>query len=216
MYGLIHNEKIQVGPRSWNYAFFKEYLDDNSLSASTLPLNEPRVSIYGDGWKILRVTEMNVPQIDQTFEMNVGPFWTIHEDRITGSYTKKDKTVDQVKGGLKAIVAANRYAAEVKDISFTFGDGQVVVLFTNREDRDIYLNTYIIMGDEETVSFKFKHGTFRQGVSKSELSEIVALLRSQVKAAFEWETEKAIEIDSYDNIIDLKLVETRHPTQIEE
>jgi hypothetical protein len=214
MYGLIHNEKIQVGPRSWNYAFFKEYLDDHSLDASSLPLNEPKISIYGDDWKILKVTEMNIPEIDPIFEQNVGPFWTIHEDHIACSYIKQNKSIAQIKGDLKNIVAANRYEVEVGDVKYTFDDGQEVILYMSREERNIYLNTYIAMDTGETVSFKFKNGIFRANVTQAELSNIVNLGKNQIKEAFEWETQKAAEIDSCSTIEELKLVELRHPSKI--
>lgn len=214
MYGLIHNEKIQVGPRSWNYAFFKEYLIDYSLDDSALPLNEPKISIYGNGWKILKVKEMNVPQIDPIFEQNVGPFWTIHEDHIVGSYNKQDKSVAQIKGVLKNIIASNRYDVEVADATYTFNDGQEVILYMSREDRNIYLNTYIAMDAGETVSFKFKNGVFRPNVTQAELFEIVNLGKNQIKNAFEWETQKAAEIDSCNTIEELKLLELNHPSKI--
>lgn len=216
MYGLIHNEKIQVGPRNWNYAFFKDYLDEHSLDSSSLPANEPIVSINENAWKILRVTEIDVPQIDSLFEMNVGPFWTIHEDKITGSYTKKDRSIELVKGDMKSIVAKNRYDLEVSDIYHTFEDGEEVILYTSREERNVYLNTHLAMQDDETVPFKFKNGSFRSSVTKSELSTIVGLIKNHVKAAFGWEDSKVSEINTCVTLDDLRLVELKHQSQIED
>jgi hypothetical protein len=214
MYGLIHNDKIQVGPRSWNYAFFKEYLDDNSLDSSTLSTNEPMTSIYGDDWKVLKVSEIDIPQIDSLFEMNVGPFWTIHENKITGRYNKQNRPLESIKASMRAIVASNRYDFEVSDVSYTFSDGQEVSLYMSREERNIYLMTYMTIGENETVPFKFKNEVFRPNVTKSELLDIVNHGKNHIKSAFEWEELKAIEINICETIEDLKLIELRHPSQI--
>ena len=216
MYGLIHNDKIQVGPRSWNYAFFAEYLNDNNLDISALPTNEPIIAIFGDEWKILPVTSIDIPQIDPDFEMNVGPYWTINDNDITGSYTKQDKPISMIKGGLKNNVASNRYAFEVSDLEYTFNDDSKVTLFTSREERDVYINTCMTMTDVETASFKFKGGVFKSGMSKDDVLDLAYAIKGRIKDAFDWEAEKAAEIDACTTIDQLKEVEVRHSSQITE
>jgi len=216
MYGLIHEDKIKVGPRSWKYAFFRGYLEEHSLDPSALPTNEPMIGIYGDGWKLLPVTQMEVPQIDSRFEMNIGPYWTIQEVSITGSYTKKDKPIEMIKGGLKGEVANNRYQFEVSDLEYTFDDDQKVSLFTSREERNVYINTYITMTDVETASFKFKNGMFKSGLTKDDVLNVAYAIKARVKSAFDWETEKVAEIDACTTINQLKSIEVRHPSQIAE
>jgi hypothetical protein len=214
-YALIHNDTIEVGPRNWNYYYFLEYLEDENLSIEDLPRRPPIESIISDDWKIFLVTEVTYPEnLNRTFEELVGPFWTIHEDHITGLYNRKDRAIPAIKGDLKNTVAANRYVVETGKLEYTFGDGETVELYTEREQRMIYLNTLSVLPDGETVPFKFKGGKFRSAVTKAELSQIVTLSMNHVRSAFEWEAEKVAEIEALDTIEDLKEVKLQHPTQI--
>jgi hypothetical protein len=215
LYALIHNNQIQVGPRSWNRGFFLEYLEDENLDISELPRSAPKESVITDDWSILLVTEVTYPDpFDQTFDQLVGPFWTMHSDHITGIYNKTDAPINLVQGTLKNIVADNRYKVETGKLEYTFGDGQVVQLYTEREERMIYLNTLQALPDGMTVSFKFRDGVFRTGVTKTELQEIVALGMMHIAAAFEWEAAKVAEIDGASSISELKAIELLHPSQL--
>lgn len=214
-YALIHNNRIEVGPRNWNYYFFLEYLEEQNINTANLPKKAPAEAIITDTWKILPVTEVVWPEeFDQNFEEPVGPFWTVHEDHVSGVYSKKDKNIAHIQGNLKNIVAANRYAVEIGKLEYTFSDGETVEIFTEREERMIYLNTLSVLPDNETTPFKFRGGKFRAAVTKVELAEIVTLGMIHIRSAFEWEVAKVAEIESLTTVEELKAVELRHPTQI--
>jgi hypothetical protein len=215
-YALVHNDRIQVGPRTWNRNFFLEYIEENELDSSALPRYAPKESTITDTWKLLLITEVNFPELQEPFEQLVGPFWTIHEDHITGLYNKTDLPIHMIQGSLKNTVATNRYAVETGKLEYTFADGQVVELYTEREERMIYLNTLQALPDGMTVSFKFKNGVFRTGVTKTELQEIVNLGMMHIASAFEWEAGKVSDIETAGTIEELKMIELRHPTQIPE
>jgi hypothetical protein len=215
LYALIHNNQIQVGPRDWNYTFFLDYLEEETLISSTLPRKAPGAAIITAEWKILPITEVVWPdEFNPVFEDPVGPFWTIHDDHITGIYTKRDSDLDGIRGTLKNIVANNRYAVEVGNLEYTFADGEKVGLYTDRETRAIYLQTLTILPDGETASFKFVNGKFRSNVTKSELSEIVTLGMNHIRSVFEWELSKTVEIDLAGDIEALKSIELKHPSQL--
>jgi hypothetical protein len=216
-YALIHNNQIEVGPRNWNYYYFLEYLEDENLSAGELPRKAPAEPVFAVDWKILPVTNVTFPEnFNSTYEELVGPFWTINENYITGLYERKDKSISIIQGDLKNTVAANRYNLEIGKLEYTFDDGETVELYTEREERMIYLNTLSILPEDETTPFKFKGGKFRSNVSKAELAEIVLLGMNHIRSAFEWEAEKVAEIESLTTIEELKEVELRHPTQIKD
>lgn len=215
MYGLVHNNKIQVGPRNWSYSFFNTYLTDNQLDASSLPRAAPNDAIITDDWSILPVSMSSEPSYDGKFEQLAGPFLTINETNITGYYTVQDLSVESCKSKLKTLVTNNRYAVETGELKFTFSDSQEVILYTEREDRSTYLDAYLIMGDEDTTTFKFKNAVFRE-VTKPELGMIVATGAQHIKNCFIWESEKHAEIDACTSIEELKLIELRHPSQITE
>jgi hypothetical protein len=213
-YALVRNNQIQVGPRSWNRGFFLDYLEEENLDFKLIPRKEQTEPVITDEWKLLPVTEVEFPELDGIYEQFVGPFWTIHEDHITGLYTKTDSELNGVKGFLKNTVASNRYLVETGKLEYTFSDGQVVELYTEREERMIYLNTLQALPDGMTVPFKFKNGIFRTGVTKQQLQEIVNLGMMHIASTFEWESGKVTEIENATTKEELKAIELKHPLQV--
>ena len=213
-YGLTHNDRIQVGPRDWNYWFFRDYIDRKGLDPQALPTVAPSAAVITDTWRLLPVTNVETPDINTTFERLVGPTWTILADSITGAYTSEDRPLDEIRGELKNRAAANRYDVETGELTFTFPDSEQVTLFTDRQERNVYLQTLQVFPTGETVPFKFRNGVIRPSVTQSELADIVAAVVGHVRAAFEWERDKAIEIDDAVDIPALQAIEIRHPSQI--
>ena len=221
MYALIHNGKIQVGPRQWNYSFFERYLSDNNLDIDSLPRSEPAEPIITDTWQILPVTSVIQPNYDPMFEQLVGPTWTIHEENwstsahVTGEYTVTDQTISIIKGKMKEIVTNDRYDVENGGCDYTFAsDNMTVGLYTNRDDRGTYLNVYLVLPDGGSSVFKFPGGVFRL-VTKEELLALVQYGMAFIQAAFDWEAAKHDEIGACDTVAALKLIDYRHPSKVE-
>jgi hypothetical protein len=216
MYALIHNNQIQVGPRDWNYMFFKDYLDEEGLDATALTKRAPEDNkIITADWKIIPVTSIQYPALDEPFEQPAGPYWTIHDEYITGEFLAVPNTVEMVKGKLKEVVTNNRYKVEVGGCPFTFADGTEVTLYTTREDRNVYLQAYQILTDGGSIVFKFPNAVFKS-VSKVELGLIVETGSAHIQGAFIWEADKYDEIDLCETIADLKLIDVKHPSQVTE
>ncbi len=117
MYALIHNNIIQVGPRSWISQAFKDYLlesEDEILiqEAENIPRAQPTEIITGTNWKILPARIISSPELEPLFEQLAGPFWTIHEDHVTGVYEKVDARLEDSKGVLRNIVTSTRQQME--------------------------------------------------------------------------------------------------------
>jgi hypothetical protein len=205
---IILNE---VGPRDWRYYFFKQYLDTNNLDSSALPITEPsdRKVITAE-WKIIPVTQLDMPAYDPLFEQLAGPFWTVNDEYITGAYTVADLSVESSKGKLKEIVTDTRYRVEVGGCPYTFPDGTRVTLYTTREDRNVYLQAYQILTEGQSIVFKFEGAVFKT-VTRDELGQIVAVGAAHIQAAFDWEAQKYAEIDSCNSIGQLKLVDIAYP-----
>jgi len=215
MYGLVHNNKIQVGPRDWSYWFFKQYLNDNNLtySQAQLPISDPGESVIGDGWKILK-TNIDTPPYNSLFEQLQGPYFTINSNDITGYYNVIDVPIESAKNNMKSIVAANRYKVEIGGVDYTLADDTVINLYTDREDRNAYLDAMLVMQPEDTITFKFKKGVFKT-LTKADLQGIVGTGSIHIAGAFAWESIKSEEIETAQTITDLKLIELRHPIQVE-
>lgn len=214
MYALIQNNQIKVGPRDWRYYFFKQYLDDNNLDSSQLPITEPSdKKVITDTWKILPVTQIDTPSLQPYFEQLAGPYWTIHTDYITGYYDVAPVSVEAARNSLKQLVTDTRYKIEVGGCSFTFSDGTSVTLYTSREDRNVYLQAYQIMTDGGSITFKFAGSVFRS-VSKDELGQIVSAGTAHIQTAFNWEAQKYVELDACETLEQLKLVDINYPEPV--
>lgn len=215
MFALIHNNQIEVGPRQWLYSMFKEYLDDEGLDASALPRLAPTEPIKTDTWQLLPVEPIATPSYNALFEQLAGPFLTIGENSVTGYFDVVPVTVEFSKNKMKEIVTNNRYIGENQGTTFTFSDGQTVGIYTNREDRAIYLQAYQILAEGSTMTFKFPNAVFR-AVTKSELGQIVDTGAAWIQAAFDWEEAKYAEIDAAQTIEELKTIELQNPAWVRE
>jgi hypothetical protein len=191
---------------------FKDYLDENNLDASALT-RKYEGPIITEQWKIIPVVDLVEPGYDDRFEQLSGPFLTINDDNITGFYNVVDQSISIAKSKLKTIVTDTRWRVETGKLTFTFADGETVQLFTSREDRVVYLDALLIMGDTDTVTFKFVDEKFR-AVTKSELTQIVTTGSQHIKDCFRWEAEKHAEIDLCTTLDELKLINLTHPSEV--
>ena len=210
MYALIHNNQIQVGPRQWNYAFFKDYLEEEGLDYSAISRSEPVTPIFAQDYKVLPVTAMVQPACDHTFEQYAGPYWTINDDHITGYYDVVPQSFENIKSMLKAQVTDSRYKVETGGCQFTFSDDTSVTLYTSREDRGSYMEALQIMPDDASVVFKFPGAIFKS-VTKTELVQMVGTGAAHIQSAFAWESEKHAEIDAAQSLDSLKALNIVHP-----
>lgn len=212
MYALVYNDKIEVGPRTWSWPPFKSFLDDNLLDTSALPRTLPDGPIITDTWKILPVEEPSVPTIFFPYEQPAGPYWTIHEDHITGWYEASPIEIDRVKDHLKGQITANRYEVEVQGIKLTI-QGHEVTIDTARGSRDIFFQTYLALGENDIINWKFPEIWIT--LSKNDLGYIVQSGKDHIQSAFDWEKQKHLEIDAATTREDLEAIVLNHPLQPE-
>lgn len=214
MYALIHNNQIQVGPRQWTWSFFKDYLDEENLDSAPLPRQDPGAVVYGDKWRIVPVIIDALPLVDAPYEQLAGPFLTINEDSVTGCYSTAPVAIESIKNTLKAAVTTNRYITECSGIEHTLQDGTTVKILTDRENRKTYVDAYSTLADGQHIIFKFPNAVFKT-ITKQELGTIVGIGANHVRSVFEWEANKYMEIDAAIDNAGLKIIELRHPNQIE-
>ena len=210
MYALIHNNQIQVGPRQWNYVFFKDYLEEENIDYSAVPRPAPKSPIVTPEYKILPVVGVTQPPCDPTFEQYAGPFWNINENDITGYYNVVPQLLEIAKGSLKEKVTATRYKVEVGGCKFTFADGVEVTLYTSREDRGSYMEALQIMPDGSSIVFKFPNAVFKT-VTKAELGQMVATGAAHIQSAFVWEAERHDLINAATTLDELRAIDISHP-----
>lgn len=213
MYAIVINNKVEIGPRDWNYSIFAKQLKEKELPYDELPKAKPKTSIITDNWKLLPINIINKPTHDAIYEQLEGPTYTIKEDGIDLSYKVVPETLAVAKSKLSTKVTEDRYKVEVNGIGFTFADATEVTLYTTREDRNTYLDALLTVPDGINVKFKFKDGIFKE-VTKAELQQIVNTIMTHIQSAFEWEATKLVEIDNCLTLEELKQLDLVHPNLV--
>lgn len=195
---------VILGPMPWSPNRFRNCLADDLEIQFNVPLSNPNNELINisDTVKIYPVIDLgpNAEYNPRIHYLN-GPFYNYYEDRAELYYVPYDKPIDIVKDELKHLVAANRYKYEVMGISYTI-QGKTVNLYTNREDRNLYLQAYQLGVDN--INWKF--GTEFLTVSHIELGEIVSVVMSHIQAVFDWESSKLNEIDNCETLEELDII----------
>jgi len=205
MYVLEHNNQVINGPRQWNYRSFESTLEEDLEIIQKLPLKkEDNSTIEIDSNTHIYRAELREPEYNPTFEYLHGPFWDFLSGIAIGTYTVESYDVETIKGKLKSIITANRYIKEISGVKTTIQSTEVTI-DTSRDGRNIFVQKYILMGDTDTVQWKFPEGWLT--LTKSELGLVVATGAGYIQSQFDWEANKIAEIDACTTVDELKLVE---------
>ena len=210
MYVITHHhdyDEVLLGPIEWNPRFISSVLqsDLDLLSRPNILASDERkvpYEILPNVWarKVVEQKEEYNPKT-QTL---IGPYWTYTQNQeAIAEYRATNKPLDIVKSELKELVAAERYRKEISGVKITIQNTEVTV-DTNRGDRDVFVQKYLLMGDNETVDWKFPEGWLT--LTKAELGTIVAAGAAHVQNSFTWELNKVSEIDAYQTHAELDAV----------
>lgn len=201
MYVLINNNQVINGPRSWNYRSFESTLEDELEITQKLPMqktdNDP--IIINEETKILPAT-LIYQDFNSRIEHLDGPFWDFSDTLATGTFVIKPNNIDAVKSDLIAQVAAIRYTKETAGIKLTVQNTEVTV-DTARGNRDIFVQKYLLMGENDTVQWKFPECWLT--LSRSDLGFIVSSATAFIQDQFSWEESKALEINACSTLEEL-------------
>lgn len=205
MYTLLKNDTIITGPRIWSAPVFKYFLKEQC--DITEDLVEPPLNSfdYGNGIKIVPTTINASPEYNALFEVLAGPYYSFDANGLhVGNMIKQDLPVEDVKINMKSIVASNRWVKETTPIEMTI-NGKDVVVYTDRESRNLFVQALLLAGDTFSAEWKFSNGF--QLINKSDLQQIVNNLSTHVQTCFDEESQKVAEIESKTTIEELKLVQ---------
>lgn len=205
MYILMQNNTVITGPRPWNFRAFDSALKEELNISYELPLaktDDAPIEI-SSGVKIYKATTIQQPY-NALIEYLHGPFWNIENDIAVGTFQIVPKPIESVKQELKSRLASNRYNREVRGVKMTM-QGQQITIDTRRGDRDIFLQKYMLMPNEETISWKFPECWLT--ISKSELGQIVAAGAQHVQAQFAWESTVSGQIDACTTLEELAQID---------
>jgi hypothetical protein len=208
-FALIQDNYVIIGPRLWNKLLFEEALQEECDITYTLPTRNDDGTPYiiSDTVKILPITSLPEPAFNSKIQRLDGPYWNFSDTIAEMYFTVGDLPIDAVKNNLIALVAANRYSAEVGGIKMTI-QGTEVSIDTNRGARDIFFQGYSVLGDTETVNWKFPECWMT--LSKAELGTIVESIKAHVQTCFNWEQNKQVEINACQTLDQLNNIDTNY------
>lgn len=199
MFVIVHDNNVIFGPKNWNKLNFEEViLEDCEVECSLETRNNDNLPIViNDGVKILPVVGLPQPEFNPKIQRLEGPYWNFFDDRAEMYFTVGDIAVDAVKNFMKSWVANERYNSETGSFEHTIGD-QTITVGTSREQRNTYVQTYVMMDDTETINWKTNVGWIK--INKSDMFGIIQAVKAHVQNCFDWENTKHDEIESADTL----------------
>jgi hypothetical protein len=194
MYVLVSDNFVLNGPRLWSPRSFENTLRNDLNINYSLPSNKSdgEPIFITETVKILPAVFDENPQYNPKIEYLHGPFWDLSGNVAIGSYTVERNHIDSVKGAFKEIVTANRYKKEIAGTTCTI-QNTVVNINTTREIRGNYIQRYLMLGDNETLDWKFEY--FWMTLTKGDMAIISQTIATHIQQQFDWEANKHIEID---------------------
>lgn len=209
MYVITHHhdyDEVLLGPITWNPRFIASVLRtdlDLSYTPNIVASDEQKVpyEVLPNVWirRVTNVSEDHNPKLHTL----IGPYWVYNGTEATAEYRKQDKPLEIVKAELKQIVTANRYQKEIAGIKVTI-QGVEVTVDTARDNRDVFVQKYLLMSDTDTVDWKFPETWLT--LTKADLGIAVQGGVTHVQSQFSWENAKFNEIDACTTLEELDAV----------
>lgn len=211
MYVLVHKNRILVGPRDWNYGMFEGALEKIGINMY-LPRREPdNLPLIIDEDTRITNSVLTMPPYNEKIERTHGPYWDTSTDPVTGTYGIATLEIEFIKPKLKNLVAVERYNKEISGFKIIVQNKEVTV-DTNRGSRDIFIQKYFLMNDNQTVKWKFPETWLE--LSKTELGLIVIAGAEYIQRCFDWEESKNQEIDQAQTAQELDAIQIYEETPL--
>lgn len=193
MYAVVYKNRVIVGPMDWHRGIFEGSLEKEGVKVQlgrVAPENLPLV--INEDTKITTVEE-NRPQLNPLVEYYYGPLWDTTGDVSIANYEVHDTPIESARLNFKEQAAAERYKKENAGTTINI-QGIDVTVDTARGSRDIFVQKYMLMGEDDTASWKFPEGWLT--LTKQELGSIVAAGAAYIQSCFDWEMTIASQIDA--------------------
>lgn len=190
---------VILGPIAWKPRYISDILyDELDEEVIVTQADEAKVPFEPyPGIKIRKCTVVYEDLANSKIHQHQGPVWTYDDEneeiQATATWSVQDKPIDLVKGELKSIVSDERWKKENIGVTLTI-QAQDVWCDTSRGNRDIFLQKYVMMADDEVIRWKFP--TVWLNLTKPELGYIVSEGSKYIQGCFDWESDLSAEIDA--------------------
>ena len=213
MFVIVYQNSVILGPMRWNRFRFENEIAEELEIQVTLPDRNDNLQaiVINQDLKILPVVGTPEPQYNSKIQFLNGPFWQFTETQAISSYVAQDKTIEAVKNQLKSEVANERYRKEISGVKTTIQNTEITVE-TDRETRNVFVQKFTLMGENDTVNWKFPETWLT--LTKADLGAVVAAGVQHIQSQFDWEMNKVTEIDACTTLTQLDQVVIREDEQL--
>lgn len=205
MYVIIHKGRVILGPLAWAQKYYTDVLKIRHRVEANIPGQAPEEMPYtiDENTKIHKVTE-NKPNIDPMIECHYGPLWDMSSDEIVANYEVRAHLIETARNNFRALAAHERYKKEIAGVKVTIQDTEVTI-DTTRGERDIFVQKYLLMGENDTVNWKFPEAWLT--MTKQELGLVVQTGAGHIQGCFDWEKDINDQIDVAETAEELYAIE---------
>ena len=196
MYAVIYDNRVLVGPMNWNRGIFQGALERRGVQYSlprTAPNNLPLT--IDEHAKIMQVEEIR-PELNALVEYYYGPLWDVTGTKAIANYEVHDTPIESARYNLKQLAAQERYKKEILGATVTIQE-QTVTIDTNRGDKDVFVQKYLLMAESDTVNWKFPETWLT--LTKSDLGLCVTAANQYIQQCFDRELNISEQIDQSQN-----------------
>ena len=205
MYAITYHgstDQLILGPIAWKPRYIQEMINDEFELDVKLSNSDEQIIPFNitPDIRVRKVLEIK-PIINPLIEQYDGPFWSYTDDLATANYVPSFKNVDYVREQVKEVLKQKRYEKECAGTKVAI-QNQEVTVETDRDTRNIFVQAFLIIGDNETRNWKFKEGWLN--LTKTDLQTIVTAGAAYIQSQFDWESSLIEQI----NISDLNQLVT--------
>lgn len=205
MYAIIHKGRVVLGPLAWAQKYFTDVLKIRYRVTANIPGEAPEELPYTvDENTTIHKVEENKPEIDPMVKQLYGPLWDTTGDIVIANYDVVDLSIDDARNNFRYLTAFERYKKEIAGTKVTVQDTEVSV-GTSREERNNYIQQFVVMNEQDTVNWKFPQGWLT--LSKSDLGTVVQAINTHVQGSFDWEKDINDQINAAQNADELYAIE---------
>lgn len=208
MYVLWKDNILIKGPNEWSKKSFDRAIFEKGGTVE-VSQGEPENSYtdLGEGFKVYKITDHQIPDYNRLTEMLYGPFFTLSESGAILEMRKKQFDLSDIKNSVCDRLAEFRFAREEEGTTVTLGDNTVYAS-TSREGKKVYYNAK--SSAMNNVNWKFPMAVVvnvdDQGESTTTITQatwitltaddidtIITAIESHVQGWFDWEKATADE-----------------------
>jgi hypothetical protein len=204
LYAIKHKNRVVSGPLAWAQKYFTTVLKVRHRIDATIPGKAPETMPYtvNEDTSIHEVVK-NEPELDTMTQAYHGPFWDTSGDVIVANYEVHDLEIASARNNFRAVAAFERYKKEIANTKAEV-QGIEVTVDTSRDGRNIFVQKFMLMGDDDTVNWKFPEAWLT--LTKAELGLVVQVGADHIQAAFDWEKGINEQIDAAETAEELHAI----------